>query len=109
MRNRAHLPEEERSRLSRLKQLLDSGDGLLRASLYYMKRRCGKPYCHCTRGELHVSLYLCHSQRGKSRLKYVSAEEEAQVRAWVERYKEARRLLDEVAQMHWERLHGAKG
>lgn len=104
MRNRANLPEEERVCLSRLRQILGDGEGLLRASVFEMRRRCGKPNCHCVQGELHRSLYVCHSRQGKNRSRYLRPEEEAQVRAWVERYHEARRLLDELAQMYWERL-----
>jgi len=104
---RSALPEELRSRASRLRKLL-SEDGFLHASLVEMKRRCGKPYCRCTRGELHRSLYLCHSRRATTRMRYVPVENEAQVREWVARYKEARQLLDEIAQFYWEQLAAAR-
>ena len=107
MVHHANWPEEYRWRVSRLHKLLGE-EGFLRASLCEVKRRCGYPNCRCTRGELHRSLYLCHSQKARSRMKYVPAAEERRVREWVARYKEARQLLDEIAQFYWERLGGGK-
>ncbi|MBI3947865.1 MAG: UvrD-helicase domain-containing protein, partial [Armatimonadetes bacterium] len=52
-----NLPAEERARRSRLRQLLRQGV-FLRGSLFAMKRRCGKPSCHCAHGEPHRSPIL---------------------------------------------------
>lgn len=103
MEYRANWPVEYRERVSRLHKLLLE-EGFLRASLYEMKRRCGHPNCRCTRGEGHRSLYLCRSQKARTRMRYVPAADEERARAWVERYQGARRLLDEIAEISWERL-----
>ena len=109
MRHRSHLSDEERSRLSRLRQLLD-GEGFLRANLVEMKRRCGKASCRCAKEDeaRHVSLYLSQSYQGRQRMLYISKALEGRVRAWVDRYHQARQLLDEVAQMYWDRLRQEK-
>lgn len=98
-----HLPAEERAQRSRLRRLLHEG-GFLRGSLYEVKRRCGKPSCHCATGDAHCSLYLSQSHQGRQRNLYIPAAYEPRVREWVARYKEARHLLDEIAETYRERV-----
>lgn len=43
---------------------------LLPGSLYTLRRKCGKPNCRCTRGELHESTIL--SYRGQGRPQNIS-------------------------------------
>ena len=46
----------------RLPQLLEECLGrepLLPGSLYTLRRKCGKPNCRCSRGELHEGTVLC--------------------------------------------------
>lgn len=38
---------------------------LLRGYVYRSRRRCGKPSCHCARGELHEALVLATSVDGR--------------------------------------------
>jgi hypothetical protein len=45
-------------------------DPLLPGSLYTLRRKCGKPSCHCNRGELHASTIL--SYRGPGRPQNIS-------------------------------------
>jgi hypothetical protein len=47
---------------------------LLPGSLYTLRRKCGKPSCHCNRGELHESTVL--SYRGQGRPRNVSPQPE---------------------------------
>jgi hypothetical protein len=42
---------------------------LVKGNVYEMARKCGKPNCVCTRGELHRSMVLSWSEGGKSRLR----------------------------------------
>ena len=54
-------------------ELLDTFLGrtpLLPGSLYTLRRRCGKPNCHCAQGELHASTVL--SYRGQGRPQNIS-------------------------------------
>ncbi|MDQ1247404.1 MAG: hypothetical protein QG597_1774 [Actinomycetota bacterium] len=98
-----HMPAEERSKRSRLRQLLHEG-GFLRGSLFEAKRRCGKASCHCADGEPHRVLYLGQSYQGRQRNLYIPAAYQARVREWVARYREARQLLDEIAETYRERV-----
>ena len=38
---------------------------LLPGSLYTLRRRCGKPTCHCAQGELHASTVLSYRGQGR--------------------------------------------
>lgn len=40
---------------------------LLPATLYTLRRKCGKPNCRCTQGELHASLVLSYRGDGRPR------------------------------------------
>ena len=40
---------------------------LLPGSLYTLRRRCGKPTCHCAEGELHASTVLSYRGQGRPR------------------------------------------
>jgi hypothetical protein len=53
-----------------LPQLLEEFLGrepLLPGSLYTLRRKCGKPNCHCNRGELHESTVLSYRGQGRPR------------------------------------------
>jgi len=53
-----------------LPSLLESCLGrqpLLPGSLYTLRRKCGKPSCHCNRGELHASTVLSYRGQGRPR------------------------------------------
>ena len=63
-----------RSKLLQLQQLLPAllesclgREPLLPGSLYTLRRKCGKPSCHCTRGELHASTVLSYRGQGRPR------------------------------------------
>jgi hypothetical protein len=53
-----------------LSQLLEewlAREPLLPGSLYSLRRKCGKPNCRCTRGELHESTVLSYRGQGRPR------------------------------------------
>jgi hypothetical protein len=53
-----------------LAQLLEDCLGrepLLPGSVYTLRRKCGKPNCHCNRGELHESTVLSYRGQGRPR------------------------------------------
>ncbi len=95
------VPERQaRSALARLV----TQRGLLRGNLLERRRICGKPSCKCTRGELHASLYLVFSEGGKLRQLFVPKTWEARVRQWVADYHDARRRLEEISRLYFEKL-----
>jgi hypothetical protein len=77
---------------------------LLRGSLVTMRRRCGKPGCHCVDGEKHASLYLAIRSGKRRKMIYVPTELEQQVREWVQSSQEIDRLLELVSQSCLEQL-----
>ncbi len=80
----------------------------MRGTLSIRSRRCGKPGCRCTRGELHVSVYLVQSQSGKPRQIFVPKEWEERVRRAVADYQELQRLVEEISELEWKRLEERK-
>lgn len=96
---------QERQALSRLRQLLND-PGLLRASLVLYRRPCGKDSCRCAQDKRHwhASWYLGHCHKGKSETQYLPEEAVAEVRAWVERYREVEALMGQISHGYWERL-----
>ena len=100
----SHSPKERAAR-SRLRQLLNEPT-LLRANLVEMKRFCGSPSCRCAKSKRHwhVSWYASQSQGGKPRMKCIPRDQVEEVRRWVERYQEARKLLGLVGDASWGRL-----
>ena len=97
--------ERERRALSELRRILNT-PGLLRASLIRAKRRCGRSYCHCAKAKhhWHLAWYMGQSQGGRARMKYIPPELLPEIRLWVERYQETKKLLDEVSNENWNKI-----
>lgn len=93
----------ERDGRSRLAQLAHEA-GLLRGTLAIRKRACGKSNCKCAKGKKHVSLYLVASYEGRVRQLFIPKDWEPQVRHWVKQYQEARKLLEEVSLLYWDKV-----
>lgn len=53
--------------LPRLLERCFGREPLLPGSLYTLRRKCGKPNCRCTRGELHESTVLSYRGQGRPR------------------------------------------
>ncbi len=101
--SRAGMSARERDRRSQLAQLAH-GAGLLRGTLAIRERACGKSNCRCAKGEKHVSLYLVASYEGRVRQLFIPKDWEPQVRRWVQQYQEARKLLEEVSLLYWDKV-----
>ena len=105
--SRSSLAAAERDLRSRIAQLLHSR-WLLHATLAPRQRRCGKPNCRCTRGQLHVSLYVVQSRQGRLRQLYVPQHWESRVRQAVADYQQLQQLLEEVSEHEWKRLQSRR-
>lgn len=101
--HRAHMPPAERQARSRLAQLLTQR-GVIRGTLLVRKRKCGKANCRCAQGEGHESLFLVISENGRTRQLFVPKDWESRVRLWVEDYHRARKLLEEVSRIYWDKV-----
>lgn len=100
---RSQIPSEERSWRSQLARLI-SYQPVLRASLQVRQRVCGKPNCHCVRGERHSSLYLIRSRDGVPQQLFVPREQEGDVRKWVANYQQVIKLLERISDKSWDRI-----
>lgn len=70
---------------------------MVRGALFTLRRRCGKPSCHCAGGEGHESPALAFPEGGRTRTMTLRAAEVDAVRAALERYQTARAALDASA------------
>lgn len=105
--DRASLSPSERRFRSRLTQL-GHDHWFLRGTLSIRSRKCGKPNCRCSRGELHASLYLVQSHDGKLRQVCIPKPWQDRVRQAVNDYQEMQRLIEEVSELEWKRLREQK-
>ena len=76
---------------------------IVRGSLIVLKRRCGKPGCRCTRGELHTAPALSYSVAGVTKMLMLREEDLPVVRAALARYQRAQAALERQA------LRGVEG
>lgn len=104
---RAALSSAERDFRSRIAQLVSSR-WFLRGTLSQRSSKCGKPTCHCAKGELHHSLYLVQSHGGKPRQICVPQSWQPRIRQAVEDYQQLQRLMEEVSELEWQRLKERK-
>ena len=72
-------------------------DPMLQGSFYLLKRKCGKPACHCASGhQLHACWVLTRRQGGKDRLFTVPKEQRAQIRKWAGEYRRFHRARTQL-------------
>lgn len=100
---RVEFSSQERRRRSRISQLAHYRR-ILRGTLSVRKKMCGKPNCCCTRGELHLALYLVQSRNGKPRQLFVPKEWEERVRQAVHDYRELQKLVEELSEIEWKHI-----
>ena len=73
---------------------------MIRGTVYELKRRCGKPGCKCTRGELHSRMVVSASERGKTRLQVIPQGFLSEVQTKVRRYQELRRVRARLGEIY---------
>jgi len=67
---------------------------MLRGSLIVLRRRCGKPGCHCATGEPHATPALSYSVEGRTRMLTLGGVDLSEVEAGIARYEAARAELE---------------
>lgn len=70
---------------------------MVRGALFTLRRRCGKPSCHCATEPGHESPALAYPEGGRTKTMTLSAADVDEVRAALERYRAARAALDASA------------
>ena len=94
-------------RLAELRRVLKVVFGrspLVKGNVYELARKCGKPNCICTRGDLHRSMVLTWSEEGKGRLLSIPSGCVAEVKKKSEEYLRFRRARARVTEIHREIL-----
>jgi hypothetical protein len=76
-------------------------ESLLPGSLYTLRRKCGKPNCRCTRGELHESTVLSYRGEGRPRNISPPPEQIDTLRKMTEDYRRARQARAKL--VRWQR------
>jgi hypothetical protein len=104
---RAALSPAERDFRSRIAQLVSSR-WFLRGTLSERSSKCGKPTCHCAKGEPHHSLYLVQSHGGKPRQICVPLAWQPRIRQAVNDYQQMQQLMEEISELEWKRLKERK-
>lgn len=74
---------------------------LLPGSLYTLRRKCGKPNCHCARGELHESTALSYRGEGRPRNVSPSGDQIDTLRKMTDDYRRVRQARAEL--VRWQR------
>jgi hypothetical protein len=77
---------------------------LVKGNVYAMARKCGKPSCACRQGQLHRTMVLSWSQRGKTRLFSIPPDRLAELRLKSEEYLRFRRTRARVSEICKEML-----
>lgn len=90
--------------LERSLRVVFRSNRLVKGNVYEMARKCGKPSCACTRGELHRSMVLSWSEQGKTRLLSIPPHRLAELREKSEEYLRFRRARARVSAIHKEIL-----
>ena len=80
-------------------QILGEQGPLRRGSFVTLRRKCGKPTCHCATGEAHPANYLSTREAGGTRLVYLSAEVRHRVAEEAERYRRFRKHRARLARL----------
>lgn len=86
--------------LQRVLKVVFGRSALVKGNVYELARKCGKANCVCTRGQLHRSMVLTWSEKGKSRLLSLPLERVAEVKKKSEEYLRFRRARARVTEMH---------
>ena len=100
---RSKMSSKERQLRSRLKQIISS-QAMIRGSLLYRERSCGRANCKCAQGQKHPALYLVVSENARQRQIFVPKFLEAEVRLWVAQYQRMRKLGEELSRIYLNKL-----
>ena len=93
-----------RDELGRLLEIFLAREPLVKGSVYALRRKCGKPTCACTRGELHGTVVVSWSEAGRTRLATLPPGRRGDLRASVRQYQRFRRARARLVKLHGEML-----
>jgi hypothetical protein len=103
----AKLRHSLRSLANEIGPLIDpffSDKGVIKGSVYELKRKCGKPGCKCAYGQLHSRMVLSASEKGKTILRVIPRGYLVEVQIRVRRYQKLRRSRARLVEIHKQML-----
>lgn len=103
IKHRNHIPEKLRNTFSKIHQLIDQKK-FIKGSFYFLRNKCGKNNCKCTKGEKHISLYIQKNLKGKIKKKLIPKRKWEEVKEMNNRYKDIINLLEEISDYEWEHI-----
>jgi hypothetical protein len=103
-RLRQALRRTEASRATAVKKILREAGTLRRGAFVTVRRKCGKPNCHCASGEGHPAQYLSVKESGKTRMVFVPAPLAKTVAEQAGRYRRFRQARATLAKLSQESL-----
>ncbi|MCK5651423.1 MAG: hypothetical protein KAJ42_08610 [Gemmatimonadetes bacterium] len=77
---------------------------MVKGSVYPLRRKCGKPTCHCADGTPHESMVLSWSEEGRTRLRSISGRSVDRLKRLTERYGRFRKARARLVQISKEIL-----
>ncbi|MBI4368845.1 MAG: hypothetical protein HY547_01300 [Elusimicrobia bacterium] len=69
---------------------------LIVGTVYDVKRRCGKPSCHCAGKPAHPQTLLIYMEKGNRRCRFVRRQDAEKVRLLWLRYKECKKAWQDI-------------
>jgi hypothetical protein len=99
----SHLRQSLRRLTDEVKQIVEpffSDKPVIKGSVYELKTRCGKSGCKCANGQLHHSMVVSASQKGKTKLRTIPRGFLVEVQTKVRRYQELRRARVRLIELH---------
>jgi hypothetical protein len=90
---------ELQQQLPALLQSFLGREPLLPGSMYTLRRRCGKPTCHCARGELHASTVLSYRGQGRPQNITPPPEQVSNVQKLTDDYRQFRQARSQLLRL----------
>jgi hypothetical protein len=83
---------------------------IIKGSFVILRRTCGKKNCKCyKKGELHTSLYLSQSHKGKTRMIYIPKKHEKEVKEYAKNHKLVLKSLEELSEINLKIIKDFRG
>ena len=91
----SQIPTEMAEELRRMVRVRET----LRGYVYHSRRRCGKPSCRCTRGELHEAWVVATKVGGKQTTRSLSGRQRQRVQRLSENYRRFRQAQGAIRRL----------
>lgn len=90
-----------REELAQLHHVFLGREPIMAASVYELRRKCGKPSCRCAQGtELHSCTVISWTAKGRKRLRTVPKEQRVELMALTYRYRRFRKARARLLEVH---------